>query len=95
MITGAPSGPRTRLPVSISRLFEKGTVWRSGYRRTRKNTTMQRPTAISSAGTTEAANSAPVDTAASPAKMTAGMLGGMTGAIREAAPVTPSAKLWG
>ena len=36
-------------------------------RRTQKNTTMHSPSAISRAGTTDAANSAPVETAARPA----------------------------
>ena len=67
MITGASTGPATRLPVSTRRGQEKPVCTMSGWRRTLKNTTTHRPIAISSAGMTEAAKSAPVETAASPA----------------------------
>ena len=83
MITGAPSGAITRRPVSQTRAQLNSVRSMFGFRRTQRNTTMQRPSAISSAGTTEAANSAPVETAGRPAKMTAGMLGGITGAISD------------
>ena len=67
MMTGAPSGAITRLPgLPHPRPAELGATM-LGSRRTQRNTTMHSPTAISSAGTTEAANSAPVETAASPA----------------------------
>ena len=62
-----------------------------GFFRTSTNTTMQSPMAISSAGMTDAAKRAPVDTAARPEKMTAGMLGGITGAMSDDEAETPVA----
>ena len=67
MITGAPSGAMTRRPVTQTRSQLNSVRWMFGIRRTQRKTTTHRPTAISSAGTTEAAKSAPVETAASPA----------------------------
>ena len=67
MITGAPSGAITRRPVTQTRPQENSVRSRFGIRRTHRKTTTQSPRAISSAGTTEAANKAPVETPARPA----------------------------
>ncbi len=67
MITGARAARRPGVLVSDEPVPENPVCTMSGWRRTRKNTTMHRPAAISSAGMTEAANSAPVETAARPA----------------------------
>ena len=67
MTTGAPIGAITRRPVTHTRPQLNSVRSRFGIRRTQRNTTTHRPTAISSAGTTDAAKSAPVETPARPA----------------------------
>ena len=65
--TGAPIGAMTRRPVAQTRAQLNSVRRMLSSLRTRMNTTMHSPRAISSAGTTDAANSAPVETAARPA----------------------------
>ena len=67
MTTGAPSGAITRRPVDHTRGQLNSVLTMFSSRRTKKNTTTHSPTAISRAGTTDAANRAPVETAARPA----------------------------
>ena len=67
MTTGAPIGAITRRPVTQTCARLNSVRSRFGIRRTQRKTTTHRPTAISRAGTTDAAKSAPVETPASPA----------------------------
>ena len=66
-----------------------------GWSRTQMKMYSARPTAISSAGRIEPANSAPVEIDAVAAKRTAGMLGGITVLISEPDAVSPAENPYG
>ena len=77
--TGAPIGGSARTNARRIAPQSYGSPTRSGRPRAQIQTVTASATVIRSAGTTAAANSAPVDTSATDAKTTAGMLGGMIG----------------
>ena len=81
MMTGAPIGGIARMRARRVATQLYGSPTRSGRRLDHRNTVTTSAAVMSSAGMTAAANRAPVDTAATEAYTTAGMLGGMIGLI--------------
>ena len=79
MITGAPIGgsARSKARRVVAQLY--GSPTRSGLLRDHTKTVTMSASVMRMAGTTAAANRAPVETAATDAYTTAGMLGGMIG----------------
>ena len=102
MKAGAPMGGNARRSAHRALCQLKGSPVNSGWRRAHTQTVIASEMVTSVAGMTAAANSAPVDTAATDAYTTAGMLGGMIGLIRaqdalsptENSPGYPRLRMW-
>src|SRR6187402_11249 len=88
--TGAPSGGRALTNEWRMADQSRGSPTRSVRLRAQIHTVIVSASVIRMAGTTAAANRAPVDTRATDAKTTAGMLGGMIGLIKAELALSPT-----
>src|SRR5688500_13200143 len=90
IITGAPNGGIARRSARRVAVQLYGSPTSSGLLLDHRKTVTTRARVMSKAGITAAANNAPVDTAATDAYTTAGMLGGMMGLIKAELALKPT-----